>query len=100
MVDGNSGYRKKDVSKSVDNYNEFQVTRNYIFGCLVQLLMHRDHGVEIEAWGQKAAEEASGLVVGLGAMDFQDLMLRMQTDPKFDLVAELTEFNKRIPSDA
>ncbi len=100
MADGNSGYRKKDMGRSAVNYNEFQVMRDYIFGCLVQLVMHRDHGVEVEAWGQKAAEEASGLVAGLGAMDYQDLMLQIQADPQCDLFAEIAKFNKRIPSDA
>lgn len=100
MADGNSGYRKKGVSKMESNYNEFQVMRDYIFGCLVQLLMYRDHGAEVEEWGQKAAEEASGLVTGLGALDYQDLMLKLQADPQFDLLTELHNFNKRIPSDA
>ena len=109
MAEGNgvNEFRRKDSggrtygSKREADNNDLEMIRAVIFNVVMQAITIRDHGPEVEKWAIASAEETTGLLAGLGFLDFQDLVMEVQANPNtFDILAALKNFNKEIPSDA
>jgi len=101
MAENNGGqlYRRRD-GQSRAAAQEIQTVRDLIFGHVIQTITFRDHGPELEEWAVKSLEEANGLLAGVGDIDLRELLMQVQADPNFDILAALLNKNKDIPSDA